>query len=384
MSTTTSVTPGKIGEALRFNSSTAQDVSIGTAPASLVFAYNQPFSISLWAKPAATVGSGIFDRLVTIAASSGNFEYFIMANNSSFSFNLGKNGTGDNSVTGSTFTVGKWYHLVGVYNGSTMNFYINGTSVGTAAYTFGALSSPNGLFSIGGAGSSSNTFNGSIDDVRVYNTALSAQQIAQLYALGTATIGHSTPTVNGLLGYWTFDGPTLHWSTGKIDDASGQGNTGQMIGMSTTTSVTPGKIGQALKFNGVNSYISEPTSISGIETVAFWAKASTTLAVAQGLINLTGSSVYISTNSSKVLSATGFTSPTYYIDGIASSTPGLYDAKWHQVIVTGTAAITGSQVQIGLANGVYFGGAIDDVRLYNTVLNYQQVWQLYKTGAVRI
>ena len=54
-------------------------------------------------------------------------------------------------------------------------------------------------------------------------------------------------------------------------------------------------------------------AVSGIKTVAFWAKASTTLAVAQGLVNLTGSSVYISTNSSKALSATGFTSPTYYI-----------------------------------------------------------------------
>jgi hypothetical protein len=200
------------------------------------------------------------------------------------------------------------------------------------------------------------------------------------------TIAHSnTVALNGgLVGDWTFDGPTVHWGTGKIDDASGQGNTGQMVGMSTTTSVTSGVIGQALKFNGTNSYISESTSISGIETVAFWAKASTTVAIAQGLINLTGSTVYISTNSSKVLSAIGFTSPTYYIDGAASSTPGLYDAKWHHVVVTGTGAITGSQVEIGRGNGVYFGGTLDDVRMYNSVLTYQQVRQLYAMGAVSI
>ena len=199
-------------------------------------------------------------------------------------------------------------------------------------------------------------------------------------------IAHSNTVAlkGGLLGYWTFDGATVHWGTGKVDDVSGQGNTGQMVGISTTTSVTPGVIGQALKFNGTNCYISEPASISGIESVAFWAKASTTLAVARGLVNLTGSSVYISTNSSKVLSATGFTSPTYYIDGVASSTPGLYDAKWHHVVVTGTAAITGSQVEIGRANSVYFGGTIDDVRMYNTVLTYQQIEQLYAMGKVNV
>jgi hypothetical protein len=125
-------------------------------------------------------------------------------------------------------------------------------------------------------------------------------------------------------------------------------------------------------------------ALSAFQIRRLLGQASTTLAVAQGLVNLTGSSVYISTNSSKVLSATGFTSPTYYIDGIASSTPGLYDAKWHHVVVTGTAAITGSQVEIGRGNGVYFGGLIDDVRMYNTALTYQQSWQLYKLGAVRI
>jgi hypothetical protein len=60
---------------------------------------------------------------------------------------------------------------------------------------------------------------------------------------------------SGLVGYWPLDGKTTNWATGKTNDLSGQGNTGQLINMSTTTSPTPGKIGQALKFNATSGYI---------------------------------------------------------------------------------------------------------------------------------
>jgi hypothetical protein len=187
---------------------------------------------------------------------------------------------------------------------------------------------------------------------------------------------------SGLVGYWPFDGKTTNWATGKTNDLSGYGNTGQLINMSTSTSPTPGKIGQALKFNGSTNYVSESTSISNIQSVAFWAKATT--GVSQGLINLTGSSVYISTNASSVISGTGFTSPTYYVDGFASTTPGLYDANWHRIVVTGTAAITGSQIEVGRANGVYFNGSIDDVRIYKRALSASEVQELYNIGAANV
>src|SRR3990167_5291171 len=101
------------------------------------------------------------------------------------------------------------------------------------------------------------------------------------------------------------------------------------------TALTPGRIGQALSLNGISYYLTVSTSISSIKSVAFWAKASTTAAIAQGLINLTGTTVYISTAASKVLSWTGLPPPTYYIDGPASTPPGLYDDEWHHVVVTG-------------------------------------------------
>jgi hypothetical protein len=180
MSTSSSPVAGKIGQAMKFNSGSAQEVSLGTAPAPLVFAYNQPFTIALWAKPSASVGSGTFDRLFSIAGSAGTFEYFIMANNNTFSFNVGKNGTGDISVS-SAFALGQWYHIVGVYDGTNVTLYINGIKIGSSAYTFGALSSSGGAVTIGGAGGTNTVFNGTIDDVRVYNRVLSIQEVQELY-----------------------------------------------------------------------------------------------------------------------------------------------------------------------------------------------------------
>ena len=185
---------------------------------------------------------------------------------------------------------------------------------------------------------------------------------AGIYAAFTANVSVKTnSSLNaGLLAHWTFDGPNM---VSNVADVSGNAKHGGLVGATTTT---PGKIGGALSFNGTSQYIStSTTNISNIRTVAFWAKASTTASIAQGLVNLTGTSVYISTNASKVISATGFGSATYYIDGTASTTPGLYDSEWHHVVVSGTVDITGSQLEIGRANSVYFGGALDDVRLYS-------------------
>jgi hypothetical protein len=80
---------------------------------------------------------------------------------------------------------------------------------------------------------------------------------------------------NGLVGWWTFDGKNTHWDTGKTDDSSGNGNSGSLISMSTTTSPVLGKIGQALKCDGSASYVNVPYSavfqVPKI-TVSFWLK----------------------------------------------------------------------------------------------------------------
>ncbi|HXE53178.1 MAG TPA: LamG-like jellyroll fold domain-containing protein [Tepidisphaeraceae bacterium] len=93
----------------------------------------------------------------------------------------GWNGTGNNFATYNipSGDVGQWVQLVATYDGSNWSLYHNGTLVATEASSLGALSLSGGDWTIGG--SSNAMFKGSIADVRIFNTALSAQAVALLY-----------------------------------------------------------------------------------------------------------------------------------------------------------------------------------------------------------
>ncbi len=89
---------------------------------------------------------------------------------------------------GQTTTVlDKWYHIVQTYDGSLLKLYVNGQyeypSYNNSANN-GTTSSTQPLRIGGGAPSeySQYWFNGIIDDVRIYNRALSESEIQQLYA----------------------------------------------------------------------------------------------------------------------------------------------------------------------------------------------------------
>jgi hypothetical protein len=70
-----------------------------------------------------------------------------------------------------------WTHIAVTYDGANMRFYIGGSLVGTKAQT-GSIAAGNQPLRIGGNNMSGEFFNGLIDEVRVYNRALSAAEIA--------------------------------------------------------------------------------------------------------------------------------------------------------------------------------------------------------------
>jgi hypothetical protein len=70
--------------------------------------------------------------------------------------------------------LGSWTHLAATYDGTTLLFYVNGTQVGITIVS-GNISAASGGLSIGGIGEE--YFQGLIDEVRIYNRALSASEI---------------------------------------------------------------------------------------------------------------------------------------------------------------------------------------------------------------
>lgn len=163
-------------------------------------------------------------------------------------------------------------------------------------------------------------------------------------AAETTNIAHTealTATNLGLQGYWTLDGNDIKWSdtTTEIKDTSGNSRHGDAQGSLATTSVTPGRVGQSLLFNGTSDLISLGNVYNGIKTVSFWVKPNSTT---QPFIDLNGTATINMT--SGTVAANNFTSPSVYIDGTAQgvSAPTLVSTSgstWNDTTTTETTGL---------------------------------------------
>lgn len=144
--------------------------SIGTFPA------NASYTFSAWAKIADT-SSTTYRRVLNLV-NSGIFRPSLASYTNTFSFFLRNGNNVDSFVGTGAVTQDTWYHVVAVYDGLTNNqsIYLNGVwkqsvipSNGTSAF--------NGILYIG----ATNNYNGSIDEVMIFNRTLSAGEIQSLY-----------------------------------------------------------------------------------------------------------------------------------------------------------------------------------------------------------
>jgi hypothetical protein len=80
---------------------------------------------------------------------------------------------------------GSWYFVAAVYDNRDMKIYLNGQLAGTGTFTSDAYNGgPDKGVAIGARSLDSTveaTFSGTIDETRIYNNALSASDIQQLY-----------------------------------------------------------------------------------------------------------------------------------------------------------------------------------------------------------
>ena len=75
-------------------------------------------------------------------------------------------------------TTGKWQHVAATYDGTMMRVFIDGNAVGTLDSAIGKVAMDESVeVSIGNNPMGGKSFDGKIDDVRVYSVALSEQQI---------------------------------------------------------------------------------------------------------------------------------------------------------------------------------------------------------------
>jgi hypothetical protein len=176
---TPTLVAGKLGQALSFNG-TSQYVDTGSWSNSLT-----SISVCAWVKPTSGTRQDIVSKW-----SFGAYQYNLLQGTTANKFTFYISITGgaaiasSNSVT--TIVAGTWYHLCGTYDNSNIKLYVNGAQEGVNIAQTGNLyngSSQDNL--IGESGDA--IFDGSLDDIRIYNRALTAGDVAQLYYQSLST-----------------------------------------------------------------------------------------------------------------------------------------------------------------------------------------------------
>lgn len=339
---------------------------------------SQSFSgitISARFKTSSTGSNAIIERG---GYNSGEFGLFVSSGEIDFQLKE----VGDFPNAGSGYDDGQWHHVVAAYSSATGEVWIIVDGAVIAHYTgyTGTILSDSDTTHIGSRTGSQYHFAGTLDDVRVYEGALSP-------GLGVRLSGASNAKLTGTAAErWALDvgnGTTAYGDAGHDGSISG-------------ASWTPGKAGQGLAFNSSNS---ERVSASD----GAYADASSALTVSTWVKTPAdqGSSIYGGLVGKDDSSAWGLNirndDPYFRVNTTAgveeSNEPwngesvDLADGQWHHVVGryngsaislwvdgtqvystphTGSITTNANSVMLGYrqSNDDYYNGSLDDPRLY--------------------
>ncbi len=166
----TRVTTGKFNGALSFNGTNASV----TVPDSATLDLTTGMTLEAWVRPAVAGGW----RTAIAKDQPGNLAYGMYTNtNGTFpGGEISVGGTQRSLNATSTLPVGSWSHVATTYDGTTLRIFVNGTQSAQLAVA-GSIATSSSAMHIGGNGVWGEWFNGAIDEVRVYNRALSGAEL---------------------------------------------------------------------------------------------------------------------------------------------------------------------------------------------------------------
>lgn len=363
---------GRYGRALRFD---GVDDWV-TVPDDDTLDLTGDLTLSAWIKPEA---ANPF-MSVLMKEATGSYEYALYATDGAgnqASGWVGASGAYSPSVT----ALNEWHHLAVTFSDSTVRLYMDGVLKETQTGASAPVGS-DGMFRIGGTAVYANEFfKGLIDEVRVYDEALTPAEL-QTEANTPVTAPRGSDPVLSL----SFDE-----GTGPIArDGSVFHNDGTITGASWTND---GRFGKALSFDGSDDQVvvtdAKSLDLDGDLTVSAWVKPAslrsymtvlikerpTASDYAYALYATNGGTQY---RPNAWVEATGLYAPNPIATGAWQHLAMVYDSGKFTIYVNGVESGTQTGVappldsagnlRIGgntIWNNEFFHGLIDEVRVYN-------------------
>ncbi|NIM47334.1 MAG: hypothetical protein GTN40_04225 [Candidatus Aenigmarchaeota archaeon] len=193
-------------------------------------------TIGLWFRLNQSVSSGL--KYLTRKKVSSNpwysYQLYITATNTVAFQITNESGESSGYIGSSVLDVDSWYHVTGTYDGSTVKIYLNGTLSDSISFTgkiFGAPTNDDLLISYD---YTEESFNGTIDEVRIWNRALNETEIQK-------EMESSLPVIR----------PVASYSFEEDDSANYVNDTHIWVN---------GSYGSALSFDRIDDYVEVPDS----------------------------------------------------------------------------------------------------------------------------
>ena len=268
---------------------------------------------------------------------------------------------------------GEWVHLTFTGNSEGVNLYVNGEYSGHLDVVMNGPASRIGANSASGL-ADMGYMKGSVDDLQIYNSVLSEEEIAEMV---------EDPYGFGEEAYWTMnegEGET-------ITDESGQ-NTGTL----TNVGWGEGQEGSALQFSGEGYVDLGYRDAIGDWTIGMWVKAGDTVGTNAVLVSSSVSEIKLDQwNKTGKVGITEAGVADYTFDYSAPKGEWVHltfvgDSNGTTLYVNGEeqdhldATIDGPMYRLGASSGSsitgYLNGSLDDVRFYTRALSADEVAEI--------
>jgi chitodextrinase len=178
-------TAGKTGGALSFDGAGDQV----TVPDSPSLDLTTAMTLEAWIRPSSTTGW----QTVVTKETSGNLVYGLFSSSDTTMpasiVTIGGSPLQTIARNSSVVAANTWTHLAATYDGTTLRLFIGGTQVGSASVV-GQMAASTAPLRIGGNSVWPEWFAGQIDDLRIYNVALTPAQIQKDM---TSPVGGTAP-----------------------------------------------------------------------------------------------------------------------------------------------------------------------------------------------